>query len=125
MASPRRAPTRAFRWSWHRAAASSSPWSAEEDQMVDIRIATLAFLTASTPLQARVISFEIEKQSGYGRFEGIDFQRIEARVRGELARSDGVPDIDRVLAAGRKPVYETRVLLIVPTARASGALLVD
>jgi len=93
--------------------------------MVDIRIAAVAFLTAATPLQARVVSFEIEKQSAYGRFEGIDFQRIEAKVRGELARSDGVPDIDRVLAAGRKPVYETRVLLIVPTARASGALLVD
>ena len=46
--------------------------------MVDIRIATLALLTAATPLQARVISFEIEKQSAYGRFEGIDFQRIEA-----------------------------------------------
>lgn len=93
--------------------------------MVDVRIAALTFLFAATPLQARVVSFEIEKQSPYGRFENVDFQRIEARVRGEIAREDGVPDIDKVLAAGRKPVYETRVLLIVPAARASGALLVE
>jgi len=93
--------------------------------MLGIRIAALAVLAAATPLQARVVSFELEKQSPYGRFEGVDFQRIEAKVRGELGRDDGVPDIDKVIAAGRRPVYETRVLLIVPTSRASGALLVD
>src|SRR5678815_4584159 len=93
--------------------------------MIEIRIAALALLVVAAPLQARVVSFEIEKQSAYGRFEGIDFQRIEAKVRGELGRADGVPDIDKVVAAGRTPLYETRVLLIVPAARASGALLVE
>jgi hypothetical protein len=93
--------------------------------MTDIRIAALALLVAAAPLQARVVSFEIEKQSAYGRFEGIDFQRIEAKVRGEIARTDGVPDIDKVIAAGNKPIYETRVLLVVPTKRTSGALLVE
>jgi len=93
--------------------------------MTDIRIAALALLVAAAPLQARVVSFEIEKQSAYGRFEGIDFQRIEAKVRGEIARTDGVPDIDKVIAAGNKPIYETRVLLVVPTKRTGGALLVE
>src|SRR5678815_5339162 len=93
--------------------------------MIEIRIAALALLVVAAPLQARVVSFEIEKQSAYGRFEGIDFQRIEAKVRGELGRADGVPDVDKVVAAGRTPLYETRVLLIVPAARASGALLVE
>lgn len=93
--------------------------------MIPIRIAALALLAAATSLQARVTSFEIEKQSAYGRFEGVDFQRIEAKVRGEIAANEGIPDVDKVIASGRKAAYETRVLLIVPTARASGALLVE
>ena len=88
-------------------------------------IAALALFVAAVPAQARLVSFEIEKQAAYGRFEGVEFRRIEAKVRGEIAREDGIPDIDRVIAAGRKPVYETRVLLIVPAARTNGALLID
>ena len=93
--------------------------------MTPSRIAALALFIAAAPAQARLVSFEIEKQAAYGRFEGVEFRRIEARVRGEITREDGIPDIDRVIAAGRKPVYETRVLLIVPAARMNGALLVD
>jgi len=93
--------------------------------MIAARLVFLVLLVAAAPLHARVTSFEIEKQSAYGRFEGIDYQRIDAKVRGEISRDEGIPDIDKVIAAGRKPVYETRVLLIVPTRRASGALLVE
>jgi hypothetical protein len=84
--------------------------------------AVLAALACAAPLQARVTSFEIEKQSAYGRFNGIDYNRIEAKVRGELAREDRIPDVERV--PGRA-AYETRVVLIAPAARASGALLVE
>src|SRR4051812_33045747 len=98
---------------------------AEEVRMSLIRIALLTALLAATPVHARVVSFEIETQTPYGRFEGVDFQRIEAKVRGDLARDEGIPDIDKVIAAGRKALYETRVLLIVPATRANGALLVE
>jgi Alpha/beta hydrolase domain len=83
----------------------------------------LAALIVAAPLQARVISFEIEKQAPYGSFNGVEFVRIEAKVRGELTREDRIPDVEK--AAGGRAVYETRVLLIAPAARANGALLLD
>src|SRR6185503_4333351 len=94
----------------------------KEIPMTAIRIAALAFLAAATPLQARVVSFEIEKQAPYGRFNGVDFNRIEAKVRGELTSADRIPDVEKV--AG-KAIYETRVLLIAPATRANGALLLE
>ena len=84
---------------------------------------SLAALVAAAPLQARVTSFEIEKQASYGRFNGIDYNRVDARVRGELTREDRIPDVEK--AAGGKAVYETKVMLIVPARKANGALLLD
>lgn len=84
---------------------------------------TLAVLAVAAPLQARVVSFEIEKQAPYGRFNGVDFNRIDAKVRGELTREDRIPDVEK--ASGGRAVYETKVLLIVPAAKANGALLLD
>ncbi len=85
--------------------------------------AALTFALCAAPLQARVVSFEIEKQAPYGRFNGVDYTRIEAKVRGELTREDRIPDVEKT-PAGRA-VYETRVLLVVPAKKASGALLLD
>jgi hypothetical protein len=73
--------------------------------------------------EARLTSFEVEKQASYGRFNGVDYNRIDAKVRGELTAADRIPDVDKV--AGGRALYETRVLLIVPTARANGAVLID
>ena len=84
--------------------------------------AVLAALAFAAPLQARVTAFEIEKQSPYGRFNGIDYNRIEAKVRGEISREDRIPDVERV--PGRA-IYETRVFLILPASRANGALLLE
>jgi hypothetical protein len=80
------------------------------------------FLFCMNSVHARVTSFEIERQAAYGRFNGIDYNRIEAKVRGELSREDRIPDVEKV--QGRAS-YETSVLLIVPAARANGALLLD
>jgi hypothetical protein len=92
--------------------------------MTLLRIAiSLALLVCCAPLQARVVTFEIEKQAPYGRFNGIDFLRLDAKVRGEITREDGIPDVERV--AGGRAVYETRVLLIVPAVKASGTLLLE
>ncbi len=82
----------------------------------------LTALLFAAPLQARVTSFEIEKQSAYGRFNGVDYIRIEAKVLGELSREDRIPDIEKVQG---KAQYVTRVLLIAPAARANGALLLE
>ena len=87
-------------------------------------VAALIFLTAA-PLQARVTSFEIEKQAPYGRFNGVDYNRIDAKVRGELSREDRIPDVDKVIAQSGRAVYETRVLLIAPASKANGALLLE
>src|SRR5207245_261996 len=46
-------------------------------------------LLCALPVHARVVSFEVEKQSPYGRYNGVDFNRIEAKVRGEIAPADG------------------------------------
>jgi len=85
-------------------------------------VGVAVLILCAAPLQARLVSFEIEKQAPYGRFNGIDYQRIDAKVRGELTREDLIPDVDKVQG---RAVYETRILLIVPTARANGALLLD
>src|SRR5258706_5839365 len=90
----------------------------------------LAAVICALPAHARVVSFEIEKQSPYGRYNGVDFNRIEAKVRGEIAPEDRIPDIEKVIAdpaekAPGKAVYETRVLLIAPATRANGALLLE
>ena len=85
-----------------------------------------AALLCALPLHARVVSFEIEKQSPYGRYNGVDFNRIEAKVRGEIAPEDRIPDAERVIAGpAGKAVYETRVLLIAPATRTNGALLLE
>src|SRR6266851_2770283 len=86
-----------------------------------IYLASAALLCA-LPLHARVVSFEVEKQSPYGRYNGVDFNRIEAKVRGEIAPEDRIPDVEKVPG---KALYETRVLLIAPATRANGALLLD
>ncbi len=86
-------------------------------------VCVAALFLCTAPLQARLVFFEIEKQSPYGRFNGIDYQRIEAKVRGELVREDRIPDVEK--APGGRAAYETRVLLIVPVTRANGALLLD
>ena len=83
---------------------------------------SLGLLACAAPSQARVVSFEIEKQVPYGRFNGVDFQRIEAKVRGEVSREDRVPDVEKVQG---KAIYETRVLLIAPLVRTNGALLLE
>ena len=86
----------------------------------------LFFAALVTPLHARVTSFEIDRQVPYGRFNGVEFHRIEAKVRGELTRDERIPNLEQVLetTAGRA-TYETRVLLIAPASRASGALLLE
>jgi hypothetical protein len=92
--------------------------------MMITRLASvLALFLCTAPLQARLVSFEIERQGPYGRFNGIDYQRIDAKVRGELTREDRIPDVEK--AQGSRAVYETRVLLIAPVARANGALLLE
>ena len=48
------------------------------------RIAALALLIAAAPAQARLVSFEVEKQAAYGRFEGVEFRRIEAKLAIEI-----------------------------------------
>jgi hypothetical protein len=89
-------------------------------------VAFLAAVFVAVPAHARVVSFEIEKQSAYGIFNGVEFNRIEARVRGEIAAEDRIPDVDKVIASpAKKAVYETRVLLIAPATRANGALLLE
>ncbi len=85
--------------------------------------AIFAILCCAAPVHARVTSFEIDKQAPYGRFNGVDYTRIEARVRGELTREDRIPDVEKT--PGGRAVYETRVLLIAPARRANGALLLD
>jgi hypothetical protein len=85
-------------------------------------LAVCLSLLCAAPSQARVVAFEIEKQAPYGRYNGVDFLRIEAKVRGEIAREDRIPDADKV--AG-KAAYETRALLIVPAAKTTGALLLE
>jgi len=83
-------------------------------------------LLCALPVHARVVSFEVEKQSPYGRYNGVDFNRIEAKVRGEIAPADRIPDFEKVIAGpAGKAVYETRVLLIAPATRANGALLLE
>src|SRR6266478_6276145 len=94
-----------------------------------IYLASAALLCA-LPVHARVVSFEVEKQSPYGHYNGVDFNRIEAKVRGEIAPEDRIPDVEKVIAAptgktAGKAAYETRVLLIAPATRANGALLLD
>ena len=90
-----------------------------------IYLASAALLCA-LPVHARVVSFEVEKQSPYGRYNGVDFNRIEAKVRGEIAPADRIPDFEKVIAGpAGKAVYETRVLLIAPATRANGALLLE
>ncbi len=85
-----------------------------------------AVLLCALPLHARVVSFEVERQSPYGRFNGVDFNRIEAKVRGEIAPEDRIPDVEKVIASpAGKAAYETRVLLIAPATRANGALLLE
>src|SRR5258706_6964225 len=91
---------------------------------IHLATALVAFLCAA-PLEARVVSFEIDKQASYGRFNGVEYTRIEAKVRGELAREDRIPDIDKVIAQSGNAFYDTRVLLIAPVTRASGALLLE
>lgn len=83
----------------------------------------LALVAVCGLAEARLTQFDVQKQAPYGTFAGIEYRLIEARVRGELTPSDGIPDIDRV--AGGKAAYEAKVLLIVPATRASGALLLD
>jgi hypothetical protein len=91
---------------------------------IPMRFTTLlAALLCAAPLQARVTSFEIEKQAPYGHFNGVDFVRIDAKVRGELTKDDRIPDVEKV--PGGRAVYETRVLLIVPARRTTGALLLE
>ena len=80
----------------------------------------LACVTAG---QARVTSFEIEKRAPYGHFNGVDYVRIDAKVRGELTREDRIPDVEKV--QGGRAAYETKVMLIVPARKANGALLLD
>lgn len=82
-------------------------------------------LAMCAPAQARVTAFEIESRTPYGRFNGIDFVRIEARVRGELEKGDPIPELDAALAAEGKGRYSTKVLLVAPERRANGMLLVE
>jgi hypothetical protein len=88
-----------------------------------LRVAFALSLLAAAPLQARVTSFEIEKQAPYGHFNGVDFVRIDAKVRGELTKDDRIPDVEK--AAGGRAVYETKVMLIAPARRTAGVLLID
>lgn len=93
--------------------------------MRPLRLLLALALLASLPAAARVTAFDVERRTPYGRFNGIDFVRIEARVRGELERGDPVPELAAALAAEGKVRYETKVLLIAPERRASGLLLVE
>jgi hypothetical protein len=90
---------------------------------VFLRVVLALSLLAAAPLQARVVSFEIEKRAPYGNFGGVDYTRIDAKVRGELTKEDRIPDVDK--APGGRAVYETKVMLIVPARRVNGALLLD
>jgi hypothetical protein len=87
------------------------------------RLGFAVFVLAAAPLHAKVTSFEIEKQAPYGHFGGVDFVRIDAKVRGELTKDDRIPDVEK--APGGRAVYETKVMLIVPARRTTGALLID
>lgn len=84
--------------------------------------AALAALVLAAPAQARITDFEIESQAPYGRFNGVDFVRVQAKLRGQVGREDRIPDIERVQGPA---VYETRAVLIVPATRANGALLLE
>jgi hypothetical protein len=84
---------------------------------------SLAAFVLAAPLQARVAAFEIEKQAPYGHFSGVDFVRIDAKVRGELTKEDRIPDVEK--APGGRAAYETKVMLILPARRTTGALLLD
>jgi Alpha/beta hydrolase domain len=95
-----------------------------------MRHVPLAFLAAAflvpVAANARVAAFEILDQSNYGRFGDAEYVRIEARVTGELTRTENIPGIDRARANAKGAVeYSTRVLLIVPTTRANGTLVVE
>jgi hypothetical protein len=89
-------------------------------QRLSLAVGLLACVSAG---QARVTSFETEKQTPYGHFNGVDYVRIDAKVRGELTREDRIPDVEKI--SGGRAVYETKVLLIVPARKANGALLLD
>lgn len=82
-----------------------------------------ALLGLQAVAHGRVTAFEIEKQAPYGQFNGVEFLRIDAKVRGELTAADRMPDVEKV--SGGRAAYETRVLLIVPATRTTGALLVE
>jgi hypothetical protein len=93
--------------------------------MTSILRASLAacLLACAASSHARVVSFEVEKRAPYGNFGGVDYTRIDAKVRGELTKDDRIPDVEK--AAGGRAAYETRVMLIVPARRTNGALLLD
>jgi len=88
-----------------------------------IRVVFALSLLVAAPLQARITSFEIEKQAPYGHFNGVDFVRIDAKVRGELTKDDRIPDVEK--AAGGRAVYETKVMVVAPARRTTGTLLLD
>ena len=85
-----------------------------------------AALFASVAASARISTFEILDQSAYGRFADTEFVRIDARVTGQLERTENIFAIDRARANAKGSVeYTTRVLLIIPAKRANGTLVVE
>lgn len=89
---------------------------------------TLALLAATPATQAAVTHFEITQTRPYGRFNGIDYVQVAATVRGALAPTEHIADIDKApLGSDGLVSYGTKVIMIAPRqpAQGNGALIVD
>ncbi len=88
----------------------------------------LALSALAAPATASVTELVVRSSAPYGTFAGGRFLRVEGEVRGSLAPTEPIADLDKPArdAAGRVP-YRTQFTLLMPEAAAAGngALLVD
>jgi len=88
----------------------------------------LAAAGAALPAAAEVTRLELTGTKPYGKFLAGDYVISEGWVRGELARNEAIPGIDKVAPNARGRVnYSARIVLIRPAdmSKANGTLLVD
>ena len=82
----------------------------------------------ATPADAKVTKLEIASQQSYGTFKPGEYVWWQGTIRGELAPSEKIPDLDKAAKNARGTVeYSARFSLMFPKnpKAGNGTLLVD
>ncbi len=89
----------------------------------------IGFLLAGlAPCAAEVVRLDIASKESYGTFQPGEYVLWKGRVHGELAPTEGIPDLDKARRNERGKVeYAADLMLLMPAdpAKGNGTLLVD